>query len=70
MKIFALLIMLAGIPHANARATLQPCDSMDANPYYAGVNRIISSAVKRPSQLPLTTLPSFEAESGLRIVGD
>lgn len=70
MKVFALLVMLAGIPHANARATLQPCDSMDANPYYAGVNRIISGAVRQPSQLQLTTLPSFSEESGVRIVGD
>lgn len=70
MKI-SLLVTLVGLLHcaAPAQGALEPCPIASFNPYYDGVNRVIDKAVGRASSLHLTTLPSFEAESGLRLVG-
>lgn len=70
MKI-SLLVTLVGLIHCTAAAqgALEPCPIAPFNPYYDGVNRVIDKAVGRASSLHLTTLPSFEAETGLRLVG-
>jgi hypothetical protein len=66
-----LLSTLVGMFHcaASAQSALEPCPTVQPNPYYDGVNRVIDNSVGRPSSLHLTSLPSFEAESGLRLVG-
>ena len=66
-----LILMLAGLLHSvcSAQDALEPCSRERANPYYDGVNQVISAAVGQQSSLLLTTLPSFEPESGVRLVG-
>jgi hypothetical protein len=53
---------------ASAQDVLEACRA-GADPYEAGVNKIIDSVVAPSFRLQLTTLPSFEPESGLRLVG-
>ena len=56
--------------HAAAQDALEPCLDRFDNPYYAAVNRVIDNAVAKPARLLLTTVPSFQPESGLRLVGN
>ena len=73
MKILAafLLFTLGWCAIASARAqTIEPCKSKFMGDYYRGVDEIIDKAVGRQSQLSITTIPSFSAESGLRLVGN
>lgn len=65
--LFALLIALHG--NASAQGSLEPCGQDFADGYHTGVNSRIEAAVARKSSLQLTTYPSFEVESGLRLVG-
>lgn len=66
-----LLFALACCAIAPARAqALEPCKSEFEDDYYRGVDQIIDNAIGRQSQLSITTLPSFFAESGLRLVGN
>ncbi|WP_035372893.1 hypothetical protein [Pseudoduganella violaceinigra] len=53
---------------AVAQDLLEPCHPKSGNPYYTGVYRVIDKAVGRPSRLQLTTFPSFQSESGIRLV--
>lgn len=65
------LIALLCVLHtkAGAQNALEPCLRNYADAYHIGINKIINEAVAHPPSLQLTTLPSFEAESGLRLVG-
>ena len=67
-----LLPSLIGLFHcvASAQSALEPCPTAPPNPYYDAVNRIIDKSVGKPSSLHLTSLPSFAAESGVRLVGN
>jgi hypothetical protein len=63
-------ILAALIPcAAHAQSTLAPCSGKFADTYFAGVNSITDRAVTQPFQLQLATLPSFQRESVLRLVG-
>jgi hypothetical protein len=63
-------ILAALIPcAAHAQSALAPCNGQSSDDYFAGVNRITDRAVKQPFQLQLTTLPSFQSESVLRLAG-
>jgi len=65
-----LIIYLCGLfSNAVAQDSLEPCRDVQSDRYRAGVNKVIDKAVGRPSSLQLTTYPSFDAESGLRLVG-
>jgi hypothetical protein len=66
-SLFALALALQN--SANAQSSLEPCrqDFMDG--YHIGVNKRIDAAVAHKPSLMLTTFPSFETESGLRLVG-
>lgn len=66
-----LLSTLIGLFHcaASAHSALEPCPTVPPNPYYDGVNRVIDKSVGRLTSLHLTSLPSFAAESGVRLVG-
>jgi len=52
----------------SAGDVLERCGDVH-DPYRDGVSKIIDKAVSQRSSLQLTTIPSFEAESGLRLVG-
>lgn len=54
---------------AIAQNTLEPCANDITDAYHAGVNRTVNDAVMQPSSLQLTTVPSFQPESGVRLVG-
>jgi len=54
---------------AHAQSALAPCNGQFSDAYFAGMNRIADRAVKQPFQLQLTTLPSFQNESVLRLAG-
>lgn len=71
MKARLLLFALLGVFHGNSSAqnALEPCLRDFADAYHAGVNKTINDAVVQRSSLQLTTLPSFQPESGLRLVG-
>lgn len=51
-----------------AQSSLEPCHE-ERDPYHAAVNQIIDKAVSKPSLLQLTVFPSFQVESGVRLVG-
>jgi len=51
-----------------AQGSLEPCREAN-DPYYRAVNQVIDKAVAKPTQLQLTVFPSFEVESGIRLVG-
>ena len=73
MKTFLALLLIAAAACAadSARAqTLEPCEIEFLSEYYRGVDSIIDHATGRPAQLSLTVLPSFFAESGVRLVGN
>jgi hypothetical protein len=53
---------------AVAQGSLEPCRQDFTDGYHVGVNKVIDGAVAAPSSLQLTTCPSFQAESGLRLV--
>jgi hypothetical protein len=72
MKTLSLLLILAIGCLCNrsyAQSALEPCPPEFLADYYLGVDKIIDDAVGRPARLALTTLPSFHAESGVRLVG-
>jgi hypothetical protein len=71
MKIRLVSLALLGALHGNsiAQNALEPCLQRLADAYHAGVNKTINDVVVRPSTLQLTTIPSFQPESGLRLVG-
>lgn len=52
-----------------AQNLLAPCRYEGKDPYYQGVYRVIDKAVGKPSRLQLTVFPSFQAESGVRLLG-
>jgi hypothetical protein len=52
----------------SAQNALEPCRDRFADAYHARVAKTIDDAVIQPSSLRLTTLPSFQPESGLRLV--
>lgn len=54
---------------AHAQSVLVPCKGQFADAYFAGVNSITDRAITQPFQLQLTTLPAFQNESVLRLVG-
>lgn len=62
------LMLLCG--QCYAQNLLEPCDGYIRSPYSDGVQKIIDHAVPQPSLLHLATLPSFQNESGLRLVGN
>lgn len=70
-RLSVLLILAVGFlcGRAYAQSELEPCNNEFSGEYYARVDRIISEAVGRHAQLQLTTIPSFEPESGVRLVG-
>ena len=72
MKALSLMIILAAGLHCNssyAQVALEPCEKLEfLAGYYTGVDRIIDRAVGQSSQLQLTTLPAFQAESGVRLL--
>ena len=73
MKIFTafLLFTLGCCTIAPALAqNIEPCKSEFMGDYYRGVDEIINKAIGHQSQLSITTIPSFSAESGLRLVGN
>ncbi|OEZ58194.1 hypothetical protein [Duganella sp. HH105] len=53
---------------ALAQSSLEPCREDFIDAYHVGVNKVIDDAVAAPSSLQLTAFPSFQAESGLRLV--
>lgn len=53
---------------ALAQSSLEPCRKDFIDAYHVGVNKVIDDAVAVPSSLQLTTFPSFQTESGLRLV--
>lgn len=68
---FVWSLLLMAVPgHCSAQAFLEQCPSKTANPYFDGVNQVIEAAVQQPASLLLTTFPSFENESGVRLVGN
>jgi hypothetical protein len=72
MKTFSLLLILTiGLlcNRSYAQTALKPCELEFLGDYYRSVDRTIDDAVGRSPQLSLTTLPSFWAESGVRLVG-
>jgi hypothetical protein len=71
VKAWLLPLALFGTCQSICRAqnALEPCHDQFADPYYARVVKTIDDAVMQPSSLQLTTLPSFEPESGVRLVG-
>lgn len=64
--IVAFAFILCGTPAA--QSTLEPCREA-GDPYHAAVNQVIDKVVAKPSRLQLTTFPSFQTESGIRLVG-
>jgi hypothetical protein len=65
----AQLILLGFVQStALAQSSLEPCRKDFTDAYHVGVNKVIDDAVAAPSSLQLTTFPSFQAESGLRLV--
>lgn len=65
-----LLVLIAALHGSScAQSALEPCDRKLSDPYHAAVNKVIDGAVAQPSRLLLTTFPSFEPESGLRLAG-
>lgn len=70
MKIcFAQLVVIGFFQSAAlAQGSLEPCRNDFTDGYHVGVNKVIDDAVAAPSSLQLTTFPSFQAESGLRLV--
>jgi hypothetical protein len=71
MKACLLAFALSGVFQGScgAQNALEPCQDELADPYHSGVGKVIDKAVARPTSLQLTTFPSFEAESGLRLAG-
>ncbi len=70
-KASLLLILVSALLCGRSYAqTLEPCRQPEfLAGYYRGVDRVIDNAVGQTPSLSLTTLPSFWAESGVRIVG-
>jgi len=66
-SIFVLVLALQSC--ANAQNSLDPCGDDFSDAYYNGVVKRIDDAVARKSSLQVTTFPSFQVESGLRLVG-
>lgn len=66
-----LLAALMAALHGSARAqsSLELCGQDFADGYHTGVNKRIDAAVALKPSLLLTTFPSFEKESGIRIAG-
>ncbi len=64
--LFTLALSVCGA--SAAQNSLEPCREA-GDPYHAAVNRIIDKAVAKPARLQLTVFPSFETESGIRLVG-
>lgn len=64
--IVSFAFILCGTPAA--QSTLEPCREA-GDPYHAAVNQVIDKVVAKPSRLQLTTFPSFQTESGIRLVG-
>lgn len=56
--------------HATAQDALEPCRDRFDDRYHKAVTRVIDKAVAKPARLMLATIPSFEPESGLRLVGN
>jgi hypothetical protein len=71
MKACLLAFALGGVFQGScgAQNALEPCQDELADPYHGAVGQVIDKAVARPASLQLTTFPSFEAESGLRLAG-
>ncbi len=67
--LFVFLACAFGV-RVTAQEALEPCRDRFNDPYHAAVKRVIDNAVAKPARLLLTTVPSFEAESGLRLVGN
>lgn len=70
-RLSVLLIIAIGFlcSRAYAQSELEPCGNEFSGEYYARVDRVIAEAVGQRAQLKLTTIPSFEPESGVRLVG-
>lgn len=70
-RLSVLLILAIGFlcSRGYAQSELEPCDNEFSGEYYARVDRVIAEAVGQRAQLKLTTIPSFEPESGVRLVG-
>lgn len=70
MKKNAHVLVLVALLHGSASAqnALERCNEVFSDPYHTGVSNFINGAVTQPSRLQLTTFPSFEPESGLRLV--
>lgn len=68
-RIFSTVLMAVLHGSACAQNALEPCDVPFSNPYHAGVNKVISGAVAQQARVQLVTLPSFEPESALKLVG-
>lgn len=71
MKIRAIpfVFVLALHGGANAQNSLDLCQQKFVDGYHAGVNKRIDAAVARKPSLLLTTFPSFERESAIRVAG-
>lgn len=67
-QLLILVTVLALHGRCIAQDSLEPCAKNFDNPYHSGVNRFIDDAVSKPSRLQLTTIPSFQVESGIRLV--
>jgi hypothetical protein len=72
MKKFSFLLIFISLvlcDRACSQNALEPCEREFLSNYYSGVDKIIDDAIGQPARLSITTLPSFHAESGVRIVG-
>ncbi len=65
--LFVLLLAFQG--SASAQNSLKPGGQNAEDGYHAGVNRRIAAAVALQPSILLTTFPSFQTESGVRLVG-